>query len=115
MRGNNELKPLRYVFKQKTTYPRSLFMISDGGIGTDCSIEEIYKLVSDNVSNTRSHFFGIGASAERDKVIKLAKCGKGAYEFAEENESFRHKVIGVLKKSIMPSLCNWTVSWDQKV
>lgn len=90
-------------------------MISDGGIGTDCPIEDIYSLISENVSNTRTHFFGIGASAERDKIMRLAKCGKGAYEFAEENESFRHKVIGVLKKAIMPSLCNWKVTWDRPV
>ena len=110
MCGNEEYTPLKWIFDFKPEYPRSVFLISDGGVG---QATRLYQIIRENVNNSRLHAFGIGQGAEKDIIMNLAKSGKGVHEFVEENETFQHKVVAVLKKAIMPALSKWSIEWDK--
>ena len=85
MRGNEEYTPLKWIFDSQPEYPRSVFLISDGGVG---NADRLYQIIRENVKNSRLHAFGIGQGAEKDIIMNLAKSGKGVHEFVQEGESF---------------------------
>jgi len=57
MRGNEEYSPLKWVYDSIPEYPRSIFLISDGGVG---NAHKLYEIIRENVKNSRLHAFGIG-------------------------------------------------------
>jgi len=109
MGGNNEYGPLAWIFSTTPTLPRNIFLISDGGVE---NAQALYNICRSNVHNARLHAFGIGSGAEADIIRNLAKSGKGVCEMVVEGESFQNKVIGVLKKAIVPALSNWKITTD---
>lgn len=85
MHGNEEYAPLKWIFDTVPEFPRSVFLISDGGVG---EADRLYTIIRQNVRNSRVHAFGIGQGAEKDIIMNLAKSGKGVHEFVEEDETF---------------------------
>ena len=109
MCGNYEYGPLKWIFDKEPEYPRSVFLISDGGVS---NANQLYSIIKANVKNSRLHAFGIGRGAEKDIIMNLAKSGKGVHEFVEENETFQHKVVAVIRKSMLPALSKWQITMD---
>lgn len=109
MGGTEADAPLKWIFDVVPEFPRSVFLISDGGVG---GADRVFSIIKENVCNSRVHAFGIGNGAEKDIIMNVAKSGKGVHEFVEENETFQHKVIAVLRKAMMPALSKWSIIWD---
>jgi hypothetical protein len=84
MGGTNIYQPLAAVFKQAVKLPRSIFLLTDGGVS---SPEAVINLCAQNIRNTRVHAFGIGSGVSRELVSKCAERGKGVAEFVSEGEN----------------------------
>ena len=56
---------------------------------------------------------GLGSSASRHLVKGVARAGNGLALFSNLNEDLRPKVINLLKNSLMPSLTDVKILWNQ--
>merc|ERR1712008_292866 len=91
-------------------YARQIFLLTDGDVSNS---DRVIQLVKENANKTRVFTLGLGSSASRHLVKGVARAGNGLALFSNLNEDLRPKVINLLKNSLMPSLTNVKILWNQ--
>lgn len=112
--GGTELqKPIASLLKQECdpTTPRSIFLITDGGIKNP---QIVVRNVKNNSNNTRVFTFGIGSDCSVQLVKELAKAGGGIYNFVSDDETnLNAKVIRSLKVASKPAFTDIKIDWKK--
>merc|ERR1711962_1487083 len=111
--GTEVYSPLEAIIRQKpiSGYAKQIFLLTDGAVSND---QSVIKLVKDHCEKARAFTLGLGSSASRHLVKGVARAGNGTSIFASLNEDLRPKVMTLLKNSLMPSLTNVEILWNQK-
>ena len=110
--GTEVYSPLEDIFKSQDIdgYVRQIFLLTDGAVSNS---DGVIQLVKKNAHKTRVFTLGLGSSASRHLVKGVARAGNGLALFSNLNEDLRPKVINLLKNSLMPSLTNVKILWNQ--
>jgi len=111
--GTEIYRPLEAIFNQKpiSGHAKQIFLLTDGDVSNN---QSVIKLVKDNCRDARVFTLGLGSSASRNLVKGVARAGNGTSIFASLNEDLRPKVMTLLKNSLMPSLTNVEILWNNK-
>ncbi|XP_058492573.1 von Willebrand factor A domain-containing protein 5B1 isoform X3 [Solea solea] len=110
MRGTNLLGALSWVYQQpmQRSYPRQVFIITDGSIG---NVAKVLELVRRNTCTSRCFGLGLGPRACRRLLQGVAKLTGGTTEFLDEEERLQPKLIKSLKKAFEPVLTDLRIDW----
>ena len=111
MGGTNIYKTLSLIFSDPVDdkYPRSLFLITDGGEGD--SMHSI-NLIKNNATKCRIHGFGIQTSGREAHFIQdAANLGKGFASFINNIDELGGKIVSSLSKCILPCMNTWEINW----
>ncbi len=111
--GTEVYSPFDAIFKTPTIegYARQIFLLTDGDVS---NAPQVMSLVKKNGSSSRVFTLGLGMSASRHLVKGVARSGNGLSIFASLEEDLRPKVLSLLKNSLMPSLTNVEVLWNDE-
>ncbi|XP_020489651.3 von Willebrand factor A domain-containing protein 5B1 isoform X1 [Labrus bergylta] len=110
MRGTNLLGALSWVYQQpmQRSYPRQVFIITDGCIG---NVAKVLELVRRNTCSGRCFGLGLGPRACRRLLQGVAKLTGGTTEFLDDEERLQPKLIKSLKKAFEPVLTDVRIDW----
>ncbi|XP_056246961.1 von Willebrand factor A domain-containing protein 5B2 isoform X4 [Seriola aureovittata] len=110
MRGTNLLGALSWVYQQpmQRSYPRQVFIITDGSIG---NVAKVLELVRRNTCAGRCFGLGLGPRACRRLLQGVAKLTGGTTEFLDDEERLQPKLIKSLKKAFEPVLTDVRIDW----
>ena len=111
--GTEVYNPLQAIFKQKLIegYARQVILLTDGDVSNS---DSVIHLVKQNASKNRVFTLGLGSSASRHLVKGVARAGNGISTFATLNEDLRPKVMTILKNTLMSSLSQVEVLWNNE-
>uniref|UniRef100_A0A3P8WAA4 von Willebrand factor A domain containing 5B2 n=1 Tax=Cynoglossus semilaevis TaxID=244447 RepID=A0A3P8WAA4_CYNSE len=109
MRGTNLLGALSWVYQQpmQRSYPRQVFVITDGSIG---SVAKVLELVRRNTC-TGCFGLGLGPRACKRLLQGVARLTGGTTEFLDDEERLQPKLIKLLKKAFEPVLTDVRIDW----
>uniref|UniRef100_A0A8D3DKY4 von Willebrand factor A domain containing 5B2 n=1 Tax=Scophthalmus maximus TaxID=52904 RepID=A0A8D3DKY4_SCOMX len=110
MRGTNLLGALSWVYQQpmQRSYPRQIFIITDGSIG---NVAKVLELVRRNTCAGRCFGVGLGPRACRRLLQGVAKLTGGITELLDDEERLQPKLIKSLKKAFEPVLTDVRIDW----
>ena len=113
MGGNDVLNTLRKIYSNQAdpAYPRSLYLLTDGG---EPNHSEIVKYVEENSKATRVYSFGIATTRDSMDgwlITEIARVAKGISIFIDNPSTIGKSVISVLKQVMVPALANIAVEW----
>ncbi|XP_029969993.1 von Willebrand factor A domain-containing protein 5B1 [Salarias fasciatus] len=110
MRGTNLLGALSWLYQQpmQRSYPRQVFIITDGSIG---NVAKVLELVRRNACSGRCFGVGLGPRACRRLLLGVAKLTGGTTEFSDDEERLQPKLIKSLKKAFEPVLTDVRIDW----
>ncbi|CAB1443043.1 unnamed protein product [Pleuronectes platessa] len=110
MRGTNLLGALSWVYQQpmQRSYPRQVFIITDGSIG---NVAKVLELVRRNTCAGRCFGLGLGPRVCRRLLQGVAKLTGGTTEFLDDEERLQPKFIKSLKKAFEPVLTDVRIDW----
>ena len=111
MGGNDICSALKlaFQFEPENEYPRSLFLITDGG---ESDWRPSLSLIKENKSECRIHGFGIQASDSDAKFLsEAAELGKGSSFFVYDIQELGKNVVKALSKCVMPCMNKWEINW----
>lgn len=104
MMETNILTPMKYIFRQPTSnQPRNIFLLTDGRVP---DLPQIVTLITQNVSNSRVHTFGIGSDANVKSLKAVARAGRGTNSVVYKKDEVRIAVIRALSQAIQPTVTN---------
>lgn len=106
MKETNILTPMKYILRQPSQYPRSIFLLSDGRVD---NMTHILDLVSQHVTNTRFHTFGIGNDVKSINLKAIAQAGRGIASVVYQRDEIRSAVIRALGQAIKPVVTDMNV------
>nr|XP_020451388.1 von Willebrand factor A domain-containing protein 5B1-like isoform X1 [Monopterus albus]XP_020451389.1 von Willebrand factor A domain-containing protein 5B1-like isoform X1 [Monopterus albus] len=110
MRGTNLLEVLSWVYQQpmQCSYPRQVFIITDGSIS---NVAKVLELVRRNACAGRCFGLGLGPRACRRLLQGVAKLTGGTTEFLDDEERLQPKLVKSLKKAFEPVLTDIRIDW----
>ena len=104
MGGTNIYKALSLIFSDPVDdkYPRSLFLITDGGEGDSA---HSINLIKNSVTKCRIHGFGIQTNGREAQFIQdAADLGKGCASFINNIDELGGKIVSSLSKCALPCM-----------
>jgi uncharacterized protein YegL len=102
MMETNILTPMKYIFRQPTTnQPRTIFLLTDGRVP---DLAQVVTLITQNVSNSRVHTFGIGSDANVKSLKAVARAGRGTTSVVYRKDEVRIAVIRALSQAVQPTV-----------
>nr|XP_054753684.1 protein mono-ADP-ribosyltransferase PARP4-like [Lytechinus pictus] len=110
--GNTDAwRPLQSYFLLRSEGLQNLFLVSDGHINNEQSTLDA---ISQN-THSRIFTFGISSSSNRHLLKGMARVGRGAFEFFDNNakSKWESKVKAQLSKAKQPSVSSLKVQWKQ--
>ncbi|XP_041462876.1 protein mono-ADP-ribosyltransferase PARP4-like isoform X7 [Lytechinus variegatus] len=110
--GNTDAwRPLQSYFLLRSEGLQNLFLVSDGHINNEQSTLDA---ISQN-THSRIFTFGISSSSNRHLLKGMARVGRGAFEFFDNNakSKWESKVKAQLSKAKQPSVSSLEVQWKQ--
>ncbi|XP_063954630.1 protein mono-ADP-ribosyltransferase PARP4-like isoform X5 [Lytechinus pictus] len=110
--GNTDAwRPLQSYFLLRSEGLQNLFLVSDGHINNEQSTLDA---ISQN-THSRIFTFGISSSSNRHLLKGMARVGRGAFEFFDNNakSKWESKVKAQLSKAKQPSVSSLDVQWKQ--
>ena len=111
MGGNDICSALKlaFQFEPENEYPRSLFLITDGG---ESDWRPSLSLIKENKSECRIYGFGIQASTCDAKFLsEAAELGKGSSFFVYDIQELGKNVVNALSKCVIPCMNKWEINW----
>jgi len=101
MGGTEIYDALNKVFNApiKTGYPRSVFLLTDGGVS---NTSQVLNLIKANSHKSKVFTIGIGNGCSQELITQGAACGRGKHEFVANNSEVYEKVISLLNASLSP-------------
>ena len=111
MGSTNIYKALSLIFSDQVDdeYPRSLFLITDGG--EENSMYSM-NLIKNNATKCRIHGFGIQTNGREAQFIQdAAKLGKGCASFIDNIDELGGKIVSSLIKCALPCMNKWEINW----
>nr|XP_057923102.1 von Willebrand factor A domain-containing protein 5B1 isoform X2 [Doryrhamphus excisus] len=110
IQGTDLLGALSWVYQQpmQRTYPRQVFIITDGCIN---NVGKVLELVRRNTCAGRCFGLGLGPRACRRLLQGVAKLTGGTTDFLEDGERLQPKLIKSLKKALEPVLTDVRIDW----
>ncbi len=103
MGGTEILGPIKAVYQQPQIEDRQkiLFVLTDGQVS---NTKEILSFVANNSRFHRVFSLGIGSDFSEELVEGLARAGKGAFDSVVESLYISEAVIGLIEKSMRPTV-----------
>ena len=115
-RGGTELwrvlRKLQLLADFKRPHPLNVFLFSDGHISEEVLTKATVRRFARTI---RLFTFGLGSTANRHLLTKLAQIGAGASEFFDPKikSKWERKVKEQIRKAQQPALTSVTVTWQQ--
>jgi len=111
MGGTEIYGALERIFSDpvKTDYPRSLFLLTDGGVS---NTNQVLDLIRKNNTKAKTFTIGIGNGCSQELITQGAVCGRGKHEFVANNSEIYEKVISLLNASLSPCYSNISLECD---
>uniref|UniRef100_A0A0G4H2C1 VWFA domain-containing protein n=1 Tax=Chromera velia CCMP2878 TaxID=1169474 RepID=A0A0G4H2C1_9ALVE len=109
--GGTELAgALRFALERKNRdgYARQVFVLTDGQV---TNTNDMIDLAQRYRNKARVFTLGIGSGVSTELVAGLARAGRGDSRFVQDGEDVRSQVVGLLKRSLQPSLSDLRVQW----
>jgi von Willebrand factor A domain-containing protein 5 len=109
--GTDLFEPIEYILAipPEASYPRSVFLLTDGSI---FDVEKVLEIIQKHNIHTRIHSFGIGSGASKYLVNEIANNGLGSATIVADNDpQINAKVIRALKLASKPAYTNLIVDW----
>ncbi|OMJ65617.1 hypothetical protein SteCoe_37895 [Stentor coeruleus] len=110
MGGTEIYKPLNSIFSKASSNerPRIIILLTDGEVSNSAGV---INLIKAQAGNSKVHSIGIGNSVDRYLITESAKAGRGSASFVTNSNEIGKKVIGALKKCLLPCVNSWEISW----
>jgi len=111
MGGTEIYEALDKIFRDpvKADYPRSLFLLTDGGVS---NTNQVLDLIRKNNTKAKTFTIGIGNGCSQELITQGAACGHGKHEFVANNNEIYEKVISLLNASLSPCYSNISLESD---
>ncbi len=89
-------------------YLRQVIFITDGAIGNEA---ELFKIIDQDLANTRLFTVGIGSAPNAFFMSKAAKFGRGTYTYIRDTNQVQSKMATLFDKITKPVLRDLTIDW----
>jgi len=110
--GGTEMAPaLRAALQgdELEGYVRQLVFITDGSVGNETAL---FKLIADQLGNSRLFTVGIGSAPNSYFMRKAAQFGRGSYTFISSQEEIASRMQALFARLQAPVLTNLSLHWS---
>ena len=95
--------------KRTKNLPRSLFLLTDGGVSNTDSVVNLIRI---NNSHTRVFCLGIGNGCSQELIVQGANAGKGQYQFVMDgSDDINDKVVEMLEAAALPVIDDFQIKF----
>jgi len=108
--GGTEMAPaLKLAFKQNNESKglRQIVFLTDGSIGNE---DELFKLIEQNLADSRLFTVGIGSAPNSHFMNRAAKYGRGSYSYIGNESEVKQKIQALFNKLTHPVLTDITLN-----
>jgi len=113
--GGTEMKPaldraLEQYADEDRARLRQVVFLTDGDVGNEA---ELFRLIADNLGDTRLFTIGIGSAPNSYFMRRAARMGRGTYTYIGSSKDVLDRMAELLGKIAHPALTDIKVAWPQ--
>ncbi|MFN0302125.1 MAG: marine proteobacterial sortase target protein [Burkholderiales bacterium] len=96
--------------KESPERVRQVIFLTDGAVGNE---EQLFKLIADNLGDSRLFTVGIGSAPNSHFMNKAAQAGRGTFTYIGKVEEVKEKMSALFAKLESPVLKGVRVAWPK--